>query len=225
MYAEEDRKRDEAISVAAASIAGSIFSTAKNHVWEYLEKIGSEPINYATYSYVLAGRNSGDKYVELVSRIQESTGSANEMEKSKLMNPEELNIFLIPAINTDGSAYKPDYEASKNLLAALGAKSRLSFNRPGPYIITLYQPISRIQKDQPVVDMLYVDLTNINKGAIAELVRTYKQNVLDKKMNGLNKLSSLRLSLLNLAFMTEESIGFAKTASASLDPIFSGGSN
>lgn len=209
---------------AQSGLLKEIGNLPVHNVWGYIKKFGSEPKNYATYSYVLTGRNGGDKYTELVNSIQISTATASEMAESKKLQPEELNIFLIPAVNnTDFSAYKPDYEVSKSLLAVIDARSKLSFDRPGPYIITLYQPISTLQKNNPVVDMLYVDLTNINKGVIAELVRTYKQAVLNEKLDGLNKLSSLRLSLLNLAFMTEESIGFAKTASASLDPVFSGG--
>lgn len=193
------------------------------HVWEYLSSLESEPKDYATYSYVLTGRNGGDKYIELVNFIQWSTASAEEMAESKILSPDELNIFLIPAINTDGSAYAPDYKFSRHLLTALDAKSKPSFHGPGPYIITMNQPVSSLKKGDAVADMLYVDLTNISKGAIAEVVRVYKQAVLNKRLNGTDKLYSLRLALLNLAFMTEESIGFAKTASASLDPVFSGG--
>ncbi len=193
------------------------------HVWEYLSSFGAEPKDYATYSYVLTGRNGGAKYIELANFIQSSTASAEEMAESKILSPDELNLFLIPAINTDGSAYAPDYKFSRHLLAALDAKSKPNFHGPGPYIITMYQPISSLKKGDAIADMLYVDLTNISKGAIAEVVRVYKQAVLNKRLNGTDKLYSLRLALLNLAFMTEESIGFAKTASASLDPVFSGG--
>ena len=192
------------------------------HVWEYLSSFGAEPEDYATYSYVLTGRNGGSKYIDLVNYIQESTASANEMAES--IPPEELNIFLIPSVGTDDTSHKPDYESSRKLLAVLSARTKLNFDRPGPYIITTYQPISKIKKGADV-DMLYVDMTNINQGAAKELVRMYKKTVLKKKLNGMDKLYSLRLAFLNLAFMTEESIGFAKTASASLDPIFSGGGN
>uniref|UniRef100_UPI004056EF39 hypothetical protein n=1 Tax=Candidatus Electronema sp. TaxID=2698783 RepID=UPI004056EF39 len=75
------------------------------HVWKYLASFSDEPKNYATYSYVLTGRNGGDKYIELVNFIQGSTASAEGMAESKILSPDELNIFLIPALNTDGSAY------------------------------------------------------------------------------------------------------------------------
>jgi hypothetical protein len=195
------------------------------HVWEYLSHFGAEPEKYATYSYVVTGRNGGDKYIELVNSIQGSTASAKKMEEERILIPEEMNIFLIPAINTDAdkAAHRPDYEVSKKILTVLSARSKLNADRPGPYIITMYQPISSLKKGNTVTDLLYVDLTNSSKGAIAEVVRVYKQTVLNKRLNGTDKLYSLRLSLLNLAFMTEESIGFAKTASASLDTVFSGG--
>jgi hypothetical protein len=190
------------------------------HVWEYLSQFGHEPEGYAAYSYILTGRDGSDKYAELMEKIQESTPTAQEVAESKTFLPDELNIFLIPAINTEGSAYKADYETSKNLLAVLGARSKLSFDRPGPFIITLYQPISSIpRRGAGEIDMLYVDLTNVSKGAVAELVRTYKNAVLEEKLDGIQKLKSLRLAILNLAFMTEDSLGFAKTAYAAVQPV------
>ena len=195
------------------------------HVWEYLKNFGDEPKRYAAYSYILTGRDGSDKYAELVKRIQGSTLPAARAVEEKIFQPEELNIFLIPAINTKGSAYKPDYEVSKTLLAVLGARSKFSFDRPGPFIITLYQSISSIPRNTKEIDMLYVDLTNVNKGAVAELIRTYKQAVLEEKLDGMEKLKSLRLSILNLAFMTEESLGFAKAAYGAVYPVLFGGDN
>ena len=156
-------------------------------------------------------------------RIQGSTLPAAQAAEAKTFLPDELNIFLIPAINTRGSAYKPDYAVSKNLLTVLGARSKLSFDRPGPFIITLYHPVSSIPRGPGEMDMLYVDLTNVNKGAIAELIRTYKKAVLEEKLDGMQKLKSLRLSILNLAFMTEESLGFAKAAYGAVYPVLFGG--
>lgn len=193
------------------------------HVWEYLNHFGNEPKGYAAYSYILTGRNGSDKYAELVKRIQGSTLPAAQAAEAKTFLPDELNIFLIPAINTRGSAYKPDYAVSKNLLTVLGARSKLSFDRPGPFIITLYHPVSSIPRGPGEMDMLYVDLTNVNKGAIAELIRTYKKAVLEEKLDGMQKLKSLRLSILNLAFMTEESLGFAKAAYGAVYPVLFGG--
>jgi hypothetical protein len=188
------------------------------HVWEYLHALGTEPEGYATYSYIVTGRHGSEKYLDLVKLIQRSTAGASEM--VDILLPEELNIFLIPAINTGSeTGIKPDLRFSQQVLTVLSARSPLDFNRPGPYIITLYHPIGKYSRRDQVVDMLYVDLTNVHSGAVAEVVRTYKQTVLKKELRGQEKLRSLRLSLLKLAFLAEDSIGFARTAAASLDTL------
>lgn len=39
------------------------------HIWAYLDKFGNEPKGYASYSYILTGRDGLEKYTELVKRI------------------------------------------------------------------------------------------------------------------------------------------------------------
>ncbi len=186
------------------------------HVWEYLHSLGTEPSGYATYSYILSGRNGSERYADLVRLIQRSTAEASELED--ILLPEELNIFLIPALNTgNATGNSPDLRFSQQVLTVLSARSPLDFNRPGPYIVTLYHPLGQYTRRDQIVDILYVDLTNIHPGAVAEVVRTYKQTVLKKELRGQEKLRSLRLSLLKFAFLAEDSIGFARTAAAAID--------
>jgi hypothetical protein len=71
-----------------------------------------------------------------------------------------------------------------------------------------------------VADILYIDLTNMHLAAISELVRTYKNKILNEKLSGIEKLNSLRLSILNIALITEDSIGFARTAYTKLRDAF-----
>ena len=186
------------------------------HVWEYLHSLGTEHSGYATYSYILSGRNGSERYADLVRLIQRSTAEASELED--ILLPEELNIFLIPALNTgNATGNSPDLRFSQQVLTVLSARSPLDFNRPGPYIVTLYHPLGQYTRRDQIVDILYVDLTNIHPGAVAEVVRTYKQTVLKKELRGQEKLRSLRLSLLKFAFLAEDSIGFARTAAAAID--------
>ena len=112
-HAEPPQMMSKKIIIEPASTR--IVLSPIGHVWEYLNQFGHEPEGYAAYSYILTGRDGSDKYAELVAKIQESTPTAQEVAESKTFLPDELNIFLIPAINREGSAYKPDYEVSKNL--------------------------------------------------------------------------------------------------------------
>lgn len=224
------------LSIAAAFIA-SCASTAgrypaslpdkslpTTHVWQYLYSYGDEDYGYATYSYVLVGRDENDQdatslYFELVKAIQGSTFRADSIPEH--VSNAHFNLFLIPATdNMSVASHKPNYELSKLLLSALSTTSPLKFSRPGPYIITLYQPIS-FGKQDDVADILYIDLTNMHPIAIPEVVCTYKSKILDENLGGIEKLQSLRLSLLNIALIAEDSIGFARAAYAELRSAFS----
>ena len=203
-----------------ASIPKNIPSS---HVWQYLHSYGEEETCYATYSYVLIGRNHSNQkstslYYELVKEIQASTVNAEELPEH--VSTRLLNLFIIPVTNANNIKRKsPNYELSKSLLVSLATTSPLKFSRPGPYIITLYQPIS-ITKGNEMADLLYIDLTNAHPKAIPEIVRIYREKVIDSELDGIEKLKSLRLSLLNIALHTEDSIGFAKAAYASMRGAF-----
>lgn len=224
------------LSIAAAFIASCAGKTVRyptsapiespptGHVWQYLCSYGDEDYGYATYSYVLVGRDESNQdatslYFELVKAIQGSTVEADRIPEDA--STVHFNLFLIPATDIMSVAsHKPNYELSKLLLSALSTSSPLKFSRPGPYIITLYQPISFGHQDN-VADILYIDLTNMHPVAIPEVVRTYKNKILDENLSGIEKLRSLRLSILNIALITEDSIGFARAAYAELRSAFS----
>ena len=193
------------------------------HVWQYMYKHDFEDIGYATYSYVLVGRDENNQrasllYFELVKAIQGSTARAESIPEN--VSKAHFNIFLIPAVgDKDAAFHEPNYELSKTLLTLLSVAAPIEFTNPGPYIITLLKPISMGERNE-IADIFYVDLTNVHQTAVPEVVRTYKNKIFDKELNGIEKLQSLRLSLLNAALITEDSIGFAKTAYAELRKYF-----
>jgi hypothetical protein len=194
------------------------------HFWQYLYAFAGEEPGFATYSYVLVGRDESNpeavsRYFRLVKAIQASTNNADEI---PAYAPKHIfNLFLIPAKkDAVNPSNQPNFELSKLLLTALSASSPQSFSRPGPYLITLYRPIGFGKKDE-VADLLYVDLTDAHPTAIAEIVHVYKSEVLSEPLDGIEKLESFRLSLLNLALIAQDSIGFAKSAYADLRDAFS----
>ncbi|KPJ90817.1 MAG: hypothetical protein AMJ53_12860 [Gammaproteobacteria bacterium SG8_11] len=193
------------------------------HVWQYMYAHDFEDIGYAAYSYVLVGRDESNPvasslYFELVKAIQGSTVRAESIPDN--VSKAHFNLFLIPAVgDRDAAFHEPNYELSKLLLTLLSVASPIELTNPGPYIITLPKPISMGDRNE-VADILYVDLTHMHQAAIPEVVRTYKNKIFDKKLNGIEKLQSLRLSLLNAALITEDSIGFAKAAYAELRKYF-----
>ena len=195
----------------------------RSHVWQYLYSLNDEPSGYATYSYVLAGRDERNRnasaiYLRLVEAIQSSTSSTSP--GLGAAERHVSNLFLIPSrkVGTGGND-APDYEMSKTLLSMLARKTSMRFTRPGPYIITLYRQISLGRPDE-LADILYVDMTDVRPGAVAEFVRTYKEQVSSGNIAGIQQLKSLRLAILNTAIVTEENIGFAKSAYAELQETF-----
>ena len=210
------------VAVILASCARYPVSAGKgipsSHVWQYLHFYGGEELGYATYSYVLVGRDHSNQkstslYYDLIKAIKASAVNAESLKN--IVSRSSLNLFIIPKSGAD-----PDYKLSKSLLATLSTTSPLKFSRPGPYIITLYQPIS-IDNGDKITDILYIDLTDAHRKAIPEIVRTYSEQVTDEELNGIEKLKSLRLSLLNIALHTEDSIGFAKSSYAGMRSAFS----
>jgi hypothetical protein len=194
----------------------------KAHVWQHLHAYGEEEAGYATYSYVLVGRDetnatSAALYQELVKAIKGSTpGAENTPEHVSTNN---FNLFIIPVTRDSGGDDGPNYEVSKLLLLALATDYPGDFSRPGPYLITLYEPIS-FGLENETANILYVDLTTTHPLALPEVVRVYKERITDDYLDGLERLHSLRLALLNLALVAEENIGFAKTAYAELRGTF-----
>jgi hypothetical protein len=204
--------------------AGDEESPPTAHCWQYLYSYGGEDSGYATYSYVLAGRDESNEtasalYLELVKAIRGSTVGVDNLPEE--VSRTDFNVFLIPsASDTGAGSHDPDYELSKALLASLSTTSPLRFSQPGPYIITLYQPIS-FGEGVGVADILYIDFTNVQSAAIPEVVRTYKSRISDEELDGIERLRSLRLSLLNIALIAEDNIGFARAAYAGLRSAFS----
>jgi len=188
-----------------------------------LYSYGDEDHGYATYSYVLVGRDEFNQdaislYLKLISAIQGSTVEVLSLPNN--VRAANFNLFLIPAIGKKGDVSpEPNYELSKLLLTALSASSPENFDSPGPYIITLYRPIS-FRKQDDLADILYIDLTNLHPTAIPEVVSTYKRKILEENISGIDKLRSIRLSILNTLLITEDSIGFARAAYAELRSAF-----
>jgi len=185
----------------------------KYHAWSYIESIGDEPSGYGMYSYVFAGRpldsdqSHSRRYAALIASIKGVTPEGQQIEQTEIPRG-EVNIFMIP---TGSSDQRGNQDISK-ILATLMAATDQRFRRPGPFIVSLYHPIRAASGESN--DMLFADLTNTRVRAIPDLVRIYKNRVSETELAGIEKLKSLRLSLLNSLLIAEESIGFATAAYA-----------
>jgi len=221
-HSEKSVAQTRGAHVALESREKSI-PTKKVFSWQYLYSLNGEKPGYATYSYVLTGRSvitseSPKRYIELIKAVKEQS-TPNSLIPSTLRG--SYNLFLIPSvINPHTSDDEPNYGVSKRLLDNISIKLSKALLNQGPYIITLYKPVSA-GNPNAIADILYVDLTEVRPAAFPEFVRIYKNQVSNEQIHGIKKLTSLRAKLLNLMLITEECIGFAKVAYAELQRSFS----
>ncbi len=206
------------------------------HGWQYLYMLDFEKNGYATYSYVLVGRDENNqatakRFKELIKSIQSSTVQIGTI--SKHINIASLNIFLIPlkfpynipdwkdlsillhSSYKDDSKLELNYELSKLLINALSIASQLDFSRPGPFIVTLEYPI-HFGEPGETKHLLYTDLSKIDIDAFPEIVQVYKTRIIEDHISGIEKLKSLKIALLNMGLTIEDSMGFAQVAVSKL---------
>ena len=185
------------------------------HLWGYLYEYGGEEKGFATYTYVLSGRDAShpatqERYWALINAIRSSTADVEELPTHA--SKSWFNLFLIPVGSDRKDSNDPllNQKLSLHLLTALSMALPGKFDNPGPYLITLTKPIEYGQKDE-IADFLYLDLSNKNRKAMRAYVNAYKARFQRKKL-GREKLASLHTSLLGLFFDIEDSLDFGRIA-------------
>lgn len=184
----------------------------QSHMISFFRGFNEVKKGYATYSYVLSGdRNASGNYEKLIKEIYNHTASESAGE---LKN---YNVFLIPAVSDKGrwyTNYKPDYEVSLVILDILKRCVKVNeFKGAGPYIVTMYEPIRRDGSNK-ILDVLYLDLTDLNPVAYSDFIDGYKASLEKRKISGIERLRTFRLDLLKFALILESNLGFAQVAQA-----------
>ena len=209
----EDGSAPTAAAIMEAPVIVAPMKTY-NHVWQKLSRFDAVKDEYGLYTYVLTNRSASDniasnRFNKLVYSIENTTSEA-DLQLSK-NEKGTLNVFLIPY---DKYLASVDQELAKRLLLSLSINSKRDFPGAGPYLFTIHKPI-QLGKSNELIDILYVDLSNMHEKAFDELIKVYKTSVTDSNFHGLQKLSSFKISLLNSMLVAEDSIKFIKTAEAS----------
>lgn len=183
------------------------------HVWSYFASFDEVQPNYATYSYILSGKNRQDKpaserYLKLIEAVQ----GASDEHIVPGNNSKKYNVFLIPQRKSNNTEPDPNYELSRNLLTLLKQRTgEKIFDRPGPYIITLYQPITK-QYDKKYVHILYLDLSGMPVESYKEFVSIYEERLCERPINNIQTLKSFKAKFLKTALVSSSCIGFAIVA-------------
>ena len=172
------------------------------HAWEFFTVASGESQGYGAYTYVLFGHRVGERmnpevkqrYRALLDAVIGSTSYRTETP----VPPEKLNLFCIPGKKTweeiqaaggaggGDDAYLDDYASSLAFsdlaLAGNGAVQsheildQLNYS-PGPFLLTTLKPLSRIKTYSP---MLFVDLSRFHPDTFADIVRIYKQALVEE---------------------------------------------
>jgi hypothetical protein len=223
--AEAERKAGEARAKATASPSpGRILETG----YARLSKVGEEKPGYGLYSYVLITSYS-DKAVALLSEIFKAipdvkNAGASPKQINILYIPflEKENEFVLEeqlarkdmmgttrerGVRAWGEKYAEsfyNFQMARTILAHLCnppadvlrqlCGSDLS---RGPFIFTYEKPASTFEPVE--APYLFVDLRDVHEHAFAEFVSAYQQQVKSEDVNSGERLSTLRLKLLNLA--------------------------
>lgn len=195
----------------------------KAHLWEWMYERGTEPSGYGMYTYVLINQNQSNeevwaRYSALVEAIQASTTEVADFDAKA--DKSLYNVFLFPS--TKGKDGQPTLNDrfSRAILTAIrastkGDKLRKSIANPGPFLISVGQPLtgSGTLSD---VDLLYADLSATNKAAMREVVSAYKLRIEKSELRGTESFDSIRLSLLSLILNADEHVQVVKVVYAGL---------
>jgi len=210
--------------------------TVSYHVWGALVSYGIEQKDYpgyAAYTYVLFNSNQtdaaspeGKRYDGILRAVlqdvkPQETGAAAGWPK------DETNIFCIPFVTRSpkkaDALEKYDFELSQKYLAVLQGAVKNNKDlfkrleqRPGPYLISLYEPLPRLQVKN-ATKMLYLDLTDMPADGMREVLDAYRQRLDAEPLKNVEKLKeSLKIILMKYALMLDENLKIVDVAFARL---------
>lgn len=86
--------------------------------------------------------------------------------------------------------------------------------RPGPFLVSLYEPLPRLQ-GKNVTKMLYLDLTDMPQDGMRQVLDAYKQRLDDEPLKNMEKLKeSLKIIMMKYALMLDENLKIVDVAFA-----------
>jgi hypothetical protein len=204
------------------------------HVWGALLSYGMEQKEYpgyAVYTYVLfnsnqsdAGSPEGKRYDGILRAVlqdvkTQETGVAAGWPK------DETNIFCIPFVTRSPKKAevlaKYDFDLSQKYLAVLQGAVKNNKDlfkrleqRPGPFLISLYEPLPRLQ-GKAATKMLYLDLTDMPTDGMRQVLDAYKQRLDADPLKNVEKLKeSLKITLMKYALLLDENLKIVDVAFA-----------
>jgi hypothetical protein len=208
--------------------------TVLYHVWGALGYYGMEQKEYPGYSiytYVLFNSNlpdaesvEGRRYDAILRAVLQDV-MPQQIGNNAGWPKNETNIFCIPFVTrfpkNNDALYKYSFKLSQEYLAVLqGSATKNSelfkrlAHRPGPFLISLYEPMTRLQ-GKNVTKMLYLDLTDMPADGMRQILDAYKQRLGDEPIINVERLrESLKITLMRYALLIDENLRIVDVAFA-----------
>ncbi len=205
------------------------------HAWDFLTDMDGEKEGFGMYTYVLFSRNVDrpglaseveERYKKILAAIAGTTLNLPELGELETREKKTTNILYIPAVAPGRELNLANYD-SRLSLRYLSEIARLCReespeiserleSRPGPFLISLLQPVGQIGEES--VNLLYADLSTTNPAAMREVVAAYKGHLVRGSVDKKERFTSLRLTLLNLILNADDNVHLIKIALAGWVP-------
>jgi hypothetical protein len=204
------------------------------HVWGSLLNYGAEQKEYpgyALYTYLLFNANQSDATTQEGKRYDAILRAVLLDVKSPTVGTaagwpkDNTNIFCIPFVSRyvdkDNALKKYDFVNAQKYLAELQRSvnnnpdllNRLN-HRPGPFLISLCEPLPRLQGRAPT-SLLYLDLTDMPAAGMREVLDAYRDRLDAAPLKNVEKLrESLVIILLKYALVIDANLKIVKVAMA-----------
>lgn len=180
-----------AMVAAQAPMASLTAPELRSHAYDVFEQWDAEPSGFGSYTYVLLRSRDDLRSPAVLRRFKVLLSTLNREQQARTVPTEQrpqINVFCIPGTRAAGSradeldvSYDSDLgnqlklRAKTAVFTLKAARNRLTTS-PGPFLVTLPGRIAQEKGDSP---LLFADLSAYPDDAIADLVGSYMNGLLD----------------------------------------------
>jgi predicted nucleic acid-binding Zn-ribbon protein len=180
-----------AMAAAPAPMAARTAPELRSHAYDVFAQWDAEPSGFGSYTYVLLRSRDDLKSPAVQRRFKVLLSTLNREQQARTVPTEQrpqVNVFCIPGTRAAGSSadeldvsYDSDLGnqlklRTKDAVFTLKAARNRLTTSPGPFLITLPGRIAQGKGDAP---LLFADLSTYPDDAIADLVASYMNGLLD----------------------------------------------
>jgi hypothetical protein len=171
-----------------ALMAGFAAPSLRSQAYEVFAKWDAEPSGFGSYTYVLLRSRDDLKSPAVQRRFKVLLSILHREQQAQTVPTEQrpqVNVFCIPGTRSNADGLDVSYDSdlgnqlklrAKDAVFTLKAARNRLTTSPGPFLITLPGRIAQEKGDSP---LLFADLSTYPDDAIADLVGSYMNGLLD----------------------------------------------